>query len=194
MIKMKNFYNGGILMWQKIRKNCVLITLAVLAATFIIVDISSISFGQPGSSDDPLVTYSFVEKRIEQLKYYIDEKLGTNNNSEIQRLIQENETIKKQLAQLSTNSSGVGLEIVELSAGQRLICGAGTEIILRSGSARAIVSELGGLSDITSGKDLASNEPISLNHLIIIPRNDGRGAYVDGKFAIFMVRGYYEVK
>mgnify|MGYP000450813884 CR=1 FL=1 len=182
-------------MWQRIKKNCVFITLAILVAVFIVVDASSISFGEPGSSDDPLVTYSFVEKRIEQLKYYIDEKLGTNNNnSEIQKLIQENETIKNQLAQLAANSSGGGLEIVELSAGQRLICGAGTEIILRSGSARAIVSELGGLSDITSGKDLASNEPISLNHLIIIPRNDGRGAYVDGKFAIFMVRGYYEVK
>lgn len=183
-------------MWQKIRKNFVFILLTLLIAV-IIVDTSSISFGQPGGSDDPLVTYSFVEKRIEQLKYYIDEKLNggsTNvNNSELQRLREENEAIKKQLAQLAANSPESGLEIVELKAGQRLICGAGTELILRSGSAKAIVSELGGLSDLTGGKDLAGNESISLNHLIIIPRDDGRGAYVE-KFAIFMVRGAYEIK
>ena len=183
-------------MWQKIKKNSIFIILIFLV-TVIIVDTSDISFGQPGGSDDPLVTYSFVEKRIEQLKYYIDEKLnsgGTNsNNSELQRLKEENEAIKKQLSQLAANSSGSGLEIVELNAGQRLICGAGTEIILRSGSAKAIASELGGLSDLTGGKDLSGNELIPLNHLILIPRDDGRGAYVE-KFAIFMVRGAYEIK
>lgn len=181
-------------MWQRIKKNYIFIVLTILVAV-IIVDASSISFGQPGDSEDPLVTYSYVEKRIEQLKFYIEEKLsgGSTNNTEIQRLSQENETIKKQLAQLMSNSSGGGLEIVELKQGRKLICGAGTEIILRSGSAKAIVSELGGLSDLTAGKDLASNEPISLNHLVVIPRDDGRGAYVD-RFAIFMIRGYYEVK
>ncbi|SCG83913.1 hypothetical protein DW1_2349 [Proteiniborus sp. DW1] len=183
-------------MWQKIRSNFVFIFFTLLIAV-IIVDASSVSFGQPGGSEDPLVTYSFVEKRIEQLKYYIDEKLSGGNtnsdNSEIQRLKEENEAIKKQLAQIAANSPGSGLEIVELKDGQRLICGAGTEIILRSGSAKAIVSELGGLSDLTGGKDLASNEPISLNHLIVIPRDDGRGAYVE-RFAIFMVKGAYEIR
>ncbi|WIV13457.1 hypothetical protein [Proteiniborus sp. MB09-C3] len=182
-------------MWQKIKKNYILIVLTLLIAV-IIVDTSSISFGEPGDSEDPLVTFSFVEKRIEQLKYYIDEKLsgGSTDNTEVQRLLQENEAIKKQLSQLAANSSGsASLEIVELRDGQKLICGAGTEIILRSGSAKAIVSELGGLSDLTGGKDLAGNESISLNHLIIIPRDDGRGAYVE-KYAIFMIRGYYEVK
>ncbi len=183
-------------MWKKIKKNSFFIIVTLLIAV-IAIDTSSISFGQPGGSEDPLVTFSFVEKRIEQLKYYIDEKLNggstDNNNSEIQRLSQENEAIKKQLAQLMANTSGTGLEIVELKDGQRLICGAGTEIILRSGYAKAIVSELGGLSDLTSGKDLASNESISLNHLILIPRDDGRGAYIE-KFAIFIVKGYYEIK
>ncbi len=181
-------------MWQKIKKHYIFIVLSILVAA-IVLDASSISFGQPGGSEDPLVTFSYVEKRIEQLKYYIEEKLGGGNTSnvDIQRLLQDNETLKKQVSQLMMNSSGGGLEIVELRNGQRLVCGAGTEIILRSGSAKAIVSELGGLSDLTGGKDLQSNEAISLNHLILIPRDDGRGAYVE-KYAVFMVRGYYEVK
>lgn len=181
-------------MWQKIKKHYIFIVLSILVAV-IVLDASSISFGQPGGSEDPLVTFSYVEKRIEQLKYYIEEKLGGGNtsNADIQRLLQDNETLKKQVSQLMMNSSGGGLEIVELRNGQRLVCGAGTEIILRSGSAKAIVSELGGLSDLTGGKDLQSNETISLNHLILIPRDDGRGAYVE-KYAVFMVRGYYEVK
>lgn len=181
-------------MKQKIKKHYIFIILTFLVAV-IVVDASSISFGQPGDSEDPLVTFSYVEKRIEQLKYYIEEKLSGGNagSLEIQRLSEENEEIKKQLDQLKINSSGSGLEIVELRDGQSLICGAGTEIILRAGTAKAIISELGGLSDLTGGKDLASNEVISPNHLILIPRDDGRGAYVE-KYAIFMVRGYYEVR
>lgn len=181
-------------MWQKIKKHYVFIILTLLV-TVIVFDASNISFGQPGGSEDPLVTFSYVEKRIEQLKYYIEEKLGggSANNAEVEKLTEENKEIKKQLSQLAMNSSGGGLEIVELKNGQKLICGAGTEIILRGGSAKAIVSQLGGLSDLTGGKDLISNESISPNHLIVIPRDDGRGAYVEN-YAIFMVRGYYEVR
>lgn len=183
-------------MWQNIKKHYVFIALTLLVAV-IILDASSVSFGQPGGSEDPLVTFSYVEKRIEQLKYYIEEKLGSGSgstsNADVQRLLEENEILKKQVGQLMMNSSGGGLEIVELRNGQRLICGAGTEIILRGGAAKAIVSELGGLSDLTEGKDLKSNEVISQNHLILIPRDDGRGAYIDN-YAIFVVRGYYEVK
>ncbi|SDZ36643.1 hypothetical protein SAMN05660462_02876 [Proteiniborus ethanoligenes] len=181
-------------MRQKIKKHYIFIILMLLV-TVVAVDASNISFGQPGSSDDPLVTISYVEKRIEQLKYYIDEKLGGGgtSNTEIQRLIEENEILKKQVGQLMTTSSGGGLEIVELRNGQKLICGAGTEIILRGGAAKAIVSSLGGLSDLTGGTDLVANQAIPANHLLLVPRDDGRGVYVEN-YAIFIVRGYYEVR
>ncbi|MGF7058082.1 cell division protein ZapB [Brassicibacter mesophilus] len=189
-------------MWQKLKgKKTNLFMVSILAITLFLTWSSTVSFGEPGNEDDPLVTFSYVEKRIEQVKFYIEEKIKelSDNNSldkaELQRLSEENNKLKEQIKQLSnsTGSTGIGLEIVELKSGQRIICGAGTEIILRSGSAKAIDSDLGGLSDLTGAKDLQADESIALNHLILIPRNDGRGAYVDKNFAIFIVKGYYEI-
>jgi len=80
------------------------------------------------------------------------------------------------------------LQIVSLAAGQTLAINGGTEIIARSGKAIAIAGNGGGLSDITEGKDISNGDNIPLNHLIIIPRSDGRGikAITD---VIVMVRG-----
>jgi len=183
-------------------KNISLFVVTFIVITLFIAGFSTIGFGEPGAEDDPLVTFSYVEKRIEQVKFYIEEKINELSNnisldkSELQRLSEENEEIKEQLAQAlnSSGSSGVSLEVVEIKNGQRIICGAGTELILRSGSAKAIVSNLGGLSDLTAAKDLKADENLGLNHLIVIPRNDGRGVYADQDFAIFMVRGYYKIQ
>lgn len=148
---------------MKIRK----LLLAVGASVILLG--SRAVFSEPGSETDPLVTLSYVNKSIEQIKSYIDEKLSIQKNS-------ENE-----------------LEVVNLAKGQYLIAKAGTEIILRSGKAVAVVSELGGLTDVTAGVDLAKDENVPTNHLLIIPRNDGRGLYCLTETYI-MVRGEYEIK
>lgn len=144
----------------------ILITLCVIAMLLG----TTIVFSEPGSEQDPLVTLSYVNKRIDQVKAYIDQK-----NSGI------------------GNTKSNKLEVVNLTKGQSLIGKAGTEIILRGGKANAIAGELGGLSDITIGKDISMNQAITPNHLLIIPRSDGRGvsAITD---AIFLVRGEYEIR
>ena len=91
------------------------------------------------------------------------------------------------------SSSSYELKIVELNKGQFLIAKAGTEIILRGGKATAVVSELGGLQDITEGVDLGQGADIPSYHLLLVPRNDGRGVYCTTD-AIFMVRGDYEIR
>lgn len=127
------------------------------------------AFSEPGSQDDPLVTMSYVDKRIEQLKYYIDEKIGQPNSSEN------------------------GLEVVEVKEGQSIIGKAGTEIILRGGKAQVIAGELGGLCDMTAGVDLKMWKDVSANHLLLVPRDDGRGVYAI-EDATFIVRGKYTLK
>lgn len=131
-----------------------------------IITLSLITVGQmvyastkePGSKEDPIVTLSYVELKLEQLKDYVDQKSFSSNQPNT------GDSVQSQT-----------LEVVELKKGQNLIAGAGTEIILRSGQAVAIVSSLGGLSDVTEGKDLKKDEKIPANHLLIIPRADGRG-------------------
>ncbi|CCQ96812.1 conserved exported hypothetical protein [[Clostridium] ultunense Esp] len=159
------------------RKNKVKKTILILGLLSIILG-SKVVFSEPGSEKDPLVSLSYLEKRIDQLKYYIDEKLsngGENNNL--------------------SNS----FEVVEISAGQSIIGKDGTEIILRggrgNGPGRAKIVALGkdGLSDLTVGKDLIRDEEVPLNHLLIVPRDDGRGVYAMND-SVFLVKGRYEIR
>ena len=69
----------------------------------------------------------------------------------------------------------VRLQVVELEAGQVLRAEAGTEIVLRSGQATAITTPQGGISDLTAGRDVQNGEAVSANHLLLVPRSDGRG-------------------
>lgn len=150
-------------------KNLSKIVLAIVLVSIVLG--GTIVFSEPGSENDPLITLSYFNKEIDKLKSYIDSKLTGTDSVE------------------NPNK----LEVVELESGQSLIGDAGTEIILRGGKATVIAGELGGISDITDGKDLKMGEMIPANHLLIIPRDDGRGAYVV-EDAIFLVRGAYEIR
>ncbi len=150
-------------------KNLSKFVLAIVLVSIVLG--GTIVFSEPGSENDPLITLSYFNKEIDKLKSYIDSKLTGTDSVE------------------NPNK----LEVVELESEQSLIGDAGTEIILRGGKATVIAGELGGISDITDGKDLKMGEMIPANHLLIIPRDDGRGAYVV-EDAIFLVRGAYEIR
>lgn len=118
---------------------------------------------EPGSADDPVVTKSYVDSQIALLK-----------------------------------SSGGGLPAVAFEAvfvekGKKLIGGAGTEIILRSGGALAIDNGVDGLSDLTGGKDLKGGFAVEKNHLLLVPRDDGRGISAETDIWI-LVKGSYTIK
>ncbi|MBN2853525.1 MAG: hypothetical protein JXQ23_12385 [Clostridia bacterium] len=73
-------------------------------------------------------------------------------------------------------SDGSVWQIVELDAGISIYATDTSEIILRSGTAKVIGNKLNeGLSDVTVGTDLKDGTSLTSNHLIIIPRGDGRG-------------------
>lgn len=89
--------------------------------------------------------------------------------------------------------SKTSYETISLEAGQKLIGGLGTEIIVRSGEATAIDNGANGISDVTGGKDLMTGTQVELNHLLLTPRDDGRGIYAQTIIWV-MVRGEYTVK
>lgn len=153
-------------MKNKIKKS--MIAIGVTAALFG----SAIAFSEPGSVDDPLVTLSFVRNEINKVREYIDVKISNNSGGSSSELV-----------------------VVELKQGQYLIGRAGTEIILRGGKSTAHgVAKDKGLSDVTDGKDIDNElKHLPANHLLIIPRDDGRGAYAVTD-SIFLVRGAYEIK
>ena len=84
-------------------------------------------------------------------------------------------------------------QVVEVPAGSKLIGGAGTEMILRGGKATAIDNGVDGISDLTAGKDLKSSTAVISNHLLLVPKDDGRGISCSVQSWV-MVKGEYTIE
>jgi hypothetical protein len=148
------------------KKNMIVIMLVLLIVGFITIESNASS----EINSDPLVTLSYLEKRIEEFKVYVD------NNSQ------------------GSVSSSSKFEVVEVKAGQTVIfTDDSVEFILRSGDATAIASENGGLADLTEGVDLTSGDFLKKNHLMLVPRNDNRGIVAKSNLWI-MIKGTYEFR
>lgn len=143
---------------------------------------TAVIYAAPGDSNDPIVVLSYLNDRFKAL--INDYKL--DGLEDLQKKVDE-------LAKTGgSGTSTAALEVVEIRTGEKLIAGAGAELILRGGKAFVIGSELGGIANVTAGKDFVSGMEFVSNHLMIVPRGDGRGAYTND-YAIFMVRGTYEI-
>lgn len=123
----------------------------------------------PGSVDDPVVTKSYVDQKIQQA-------LGASPSP--------------------SSSPGSGLVVEELKTGDTLYGFAGTEFIVRTGKVIAVAGINGdGLTDLTAGRDLPAGAEVEPNHLLLIPRSDSRGLRVaedSPGSAYVIVRGSYE--
>jgi len=151
----------------------------LVASVIIIISVllAAVAFAaEPGSGDDPLVTKSYIDSLISEVKSYVDEKVNSGGAKE------ENEVI----------STGEGFKIVRLAQGQRITFGESTELIVRMGKGAVIASEKGGIADVTAGVDLAQSETTSANHLLIVPLGDGRG-FEALEDVIVMVKGSYQI-
>ena len=84
-------------------------------------------------------------------------------------------------------------KVVTVESGKTVVCGAGTEVILRMGTLEIVETEKGGIADTTVGTDLQNGTQTPSNHLLIIPVADGRG-FKTATECIFMIKGKYEVK
>lgn len=142
-------------------KNKKLIALVILVVLIAATAIAGAQTNEPGSSEDPVVTKSYVDQKIAELK-------------------------------AQSGTSGV-FEAINVKAGKKLIGGAGTELILRSGKAYAIDNGADGVSDVTGAKDLAGGVSVSKNHLLLVPRDDGRGINAETELWV-MVKGPYTIE
>jgi len=126
---------------------------------------------EPGTSDDPLVTKSYVDGVVSNLLGMLSSGNGTGTFGD-------------------AASTFMPVRVMD---GEILIGGEGTEIILRSGTAKSYTSSENGLIDITSGKEFFNGVSLEQNHLLIVARADGRGAIVTSEEAWFMIKGSYSV-
>jgi hypothetical protein len=132
----------------------------------------------PGSVDDPLITKSYLDEQVAKIKSELLTQLGQDGGG--------------------TGSPGTPeitstLVVEKLETGQSLIAGAGAEFIVRTGHAVGIMSKDGnGIPDVTDGTDIKGTK-VPLNHLLLFPRDDGRGIKVIKGPSHIMIRGSYEI-
>lgn len=135
----------------------------------------------PGSTDDPVVTKSYVDQKVAEEIAKIKGGVTSPNPTPTP-------------GATTPPATGVtdGVTVIQLQAGQTLYGAAGAEFIVRTGKT-LVVSNDDGVPDVTAGKDLAPNTAITTNHLLIFPR-EGRGVKPDPKSKddiYIMVKGGY---
>ncbi|SNX54517.1 hypothetical protein [Thermoanaerobacterium sp. RBIITD] len=123
------------------------------------------SSSDPGSQQDPLVSKSYVDNKYDEVKSYVDSKIGSG-------------------------AVGSSYDIVELKAGESITLYEGSEAIVRTNNSSVIVTKTDGVSDLTGGKDLKNDTLIPANHLLLFPRSDGRGIKANN-YTIIVVMGKY---
>jgi hypothetical protein len=100
--------------------------------------------------------------------------------------------VTKSYVDKRTAEAGGTFVPVEVEAGGVIIGGAGAEIIVRSGAGTVVCPGIDGISDLTGGSDLTAGDRASANHLLLVPRDDGRGVAATTNLWV-MVRGPYTV-
>lgn len=158
---------------KKFLRNCGIATFLIGAGLIIGSMITSSADGlldtnQPGSVNDPLVSKSYVDERVQEL-------------------------VRQEIKGQTAAGQSAELNIVQLKAGQVLYAGAGTELIVRNGKTVAVSDSNNGIPDVTKGVDIQAGEEIETNHLLIFPA-EGRGIkpQSDTSGTIYvMVRGDY---
>jgi len=131
--------------------------------------------GQPGSTEDPIVTKSYVDEQIQRALN--GEAVGGTGTTtaKIAALEQRIAQLEKQLAE--AKNAGVPYAVVRLKAGHTILGATGTEIIVRTGQAYIHSNPENGVPDVTDGVDLKVDTLVPKNHLLMIPR-EGRGVKV----------------
>jgi len=160
-----------------------------------------------GSADDPLVTLSYINKVFKpQIEQLIAEKLKDfNPGANSAPSTPSTPSVTSPPSAPSTGSgpaiqmpagASVSYVTLELTKGQKLRSKEGSlELILRPGSGAVVISKFQtqGIADLTTGDELLNGKSLPINHMLLIPRNDGRGISVTSVIAYVMVRGDYEI-
>lgn len=148
---------------------------------------------QPGTSDDPVVTKSYVDQAIQQA---LKGGGGGSTTPTTPTAPTEPSTPSESGNSGSSSSSADEVKIVDVKPGQILIASAGTEFVVRAGKAAIYSEDKNGVADLTDGIDISNGGVVTNNHLLSFPRA-GRGIQVqEGNThnLTVMVRGGYQIK
>ena len=141
-----------------------------------------------GTQSDPLVTLSYLTNQFTpSVLSQVDKQITTAQTD-----LEAKFDAKLQSAGGGGSSSGGVYTTVALSAGQTIVGDAGTELLLRSGSAVCTTAADPGLVDMTGGGTVNAGESIAANHLYMATASQS-GMKASSSVQV-MVRGGYSIK
>ena len=138
-----------------------------------------------GSSDDPLVTLSYLNE------VFMEEVLGKVD----QEISQRNQAIVKEMGGQTTDATGGSVStftVVTLTNGQVLTGDIGCEVMLRVGSAVCVSASAPGLINETAGTVLNNGGALVTNNLYMMTI-EGRGVKATAATTKVLVRGTYTI-
>ena len=147
-----------------------LLALLVLCGA---LNVTITAAAEAGSSDDPLVTLSYLnETFMDSIMERVDQKIAARN------------------AQLGISASN--FTVVTLTSGQVLTGDIGCEVMLRVGTAVCVSPSSPGLIDETAATALNNGSALVQNHLYMMTI-EGRGVRATAGTTKLLVRGSYTV-
>lgn len=154
-----------------------LLALLVLCGA---LNVTITAAAEAGSSDDPLVTLSYLnETFMDSIMDRVDQKIAARNT---------------QLG-VSTGSganTAATFTVVTLISGQTLTGDIGCEVMLRVGTAACVSPSSPGLIDETAATTLNNGGALAQNHLYMMTI-EGRGVRATAATTKLLVRGSYTI-
>ena len=140
---------------------------------------------EPGSSNDPLVTLSYLnETFMDSIMQKVDQKIADRNSQIAQQLGGQSGGI--------ASGTAASFTVVTLSSGQILTGDIGCEVMLRVGTAVCVSPSSPGLIDESSAATLNNGGALVQNHLYMMTI-EGRGVKATAATTKLLVRGSYTV-
>jgi hypothetical protein len=162
------------------KKNRWFLRLVVLLVISAALNMTVAFAVEVGSSDDPLVTLSYLNDTfLDTILQKVDQKIAARNS---------------QLGGQVSGGTGAAatFTVVTLSNGQTLKGDIGCEVMLRVGSAVCVSASSPGLIDETSAGTLNNSGALAQNHLYMMTI-EGRGVKATAATTKLLVRGTYTI-
>lgn len=154
-----------------------LLALLVLCGA---LNVTITAAAEAGSSDDPLVTLSYLnETFMDSIMDRVDQKIAARNT-------------QLGVSAGSGANTAATFTVVTLTSGQTLTGDIGCEVMLRVGTAACVSPSSPGLIDETAATTLNNGGALAQNHLYMMTI-EGRGVRATAATTKLLVRGSYTI-
>ncbi len=188
----------------------------LMVALLMIAGLGAIA-AEYGSENDPLVTLSYIEKvLLPKSKEDVDDQIAdalkdfeeavSDSSSDIESYINKklrsfasgdvDDDLIDAIAQAivdqqdgSTSAAELSWSVIQVPAGQTVICEVGVQAILRAGQAVCVAASAPGLIDLSNGETLGNGGALQANHLYTVSVQ-GRGIYASQDMTLLIAGSY----